>query len=257
MSGIFDPPDQQERNDRRDIARANDKRPLPKRFYKAVDHAADGDTFVIRLDGKPVRTPARHHLGVTSKAIADALIAEWAAQGHEIDPATMPLTRLVNSAIDGVADKQDEVRAEILRYAGSDLLCYRADKPERLVSWQARLWNPPLDWMKSRFHARFLLAEGVIFVEQFPETIAAVDAAIGAIDPLRLAALNTVTVLTGSTVLALAVLHGEMTAADAWAAAHVDEDFEAEVWGADAEASARRAARWQEMQAAALVLAAG
>ncbi|MCX5493450.1 ATPase [Kaistia dalseonensis] len=257
MNGIFDPPERQERNERRDIARENDKRPLPKRFYSAVDYAADGDQFLIRLDGKPVRTPAKNRLAVTSEAVAATLVAEWAAQKDVIEPSTMPVTRLVNSAIDGVVSNFAAVKAEIVRYAGSDLLCYRADKPERLVRWQDELWSPPIAWMRERFDARFLLAEGVIHVEQFPETLEAVDAAIGEPDALRLAALNTITVLTGSAILALAVAYGRLSAEEAWTAAHVDEDFEIELWGEDAEATARRDARWREMQAAALVLAAG
>jgi chaperone required for assembly of F1-ATPase len=124
----------------------------------------------------------------------------------------------------------------------------------RLVERQDEIWTPLIEWMHERFGARFLLAEGIVHVEQFPETLATVDAALGDPDPLALAALNTVNALTGSAILTLALLHGRLTAEEVWAAAHVDEDFELELWGDDKEAAARREARWREMQAAALVL---
>lgn len=230
---------------------------LPKRFYKAVDfEPAEEGGFIVRLDGRAVRTPGKRRLVVPDEAIAAAIVAEWAAQGEFILPTSMPLTRLANSAIDGVASTVDDTRAEVLRYAGSDLLCYRAELPERLAALQEERWGPLLDWMQQRFHARFMLAAGIVHVEQFPETIAAVDQAIGALDVFRIAALNTVTTLTGSAVLALAVLHGRLSAEEAWSLAHVDEDYQISLWGEDEEASARRAARWREMQAAALVLTA-
>jgi len=252
MSDIFDPVGDAPRDPMRSAERP---RALPKRFYERADYEADGDGFVIRLDGKPVRTPAKSVLRVTSRAVAEALAAEWTAQQTYIDPATMPLTRLVNSAIDGVALAPDAVRAEIVRYAGTDLLCYRAADPERLVCRQDEVWSPLIDWMRERFGVRFLLAEGIVPIEQFPETLEAVDRALGDPDPLRLAALSTVNALTGSAILTLALLHGRITAAEAWEAAHVDEDFEIGLWGEDSEATARREARWQEMSAAALVLA--
>ncbi|MBN9018915.1 MAG: ATPase [Rhizobiales bacterium] len=254
MNGVFDDPAGEELRD--PMRSAAQPRPLPKRFYKTADYAADGDGFVVRLDGKTVRTPAKLLLRVDREPVAAALAAEWAAQGALIDPATMPLTRLVNSAIDGVARDPGPVRDEILRYAESDLLCYRAPGPARLVEQQDALWTPLVEWMHERFGARFLLAEGIVHVPQFPETIAAVDAALGDPDPLALAALSTVNTLTGSAILTLALLYGRLNAEEVWRAAHVDEDFELELWGDDKEAAARREARWQEMQAAALVLAA-
>jgi chaperone required for assembly of F1-ATPase len=168
----------------------------------------------------------------------------------------MPVTRLANSTVDGVANTVDETRAEVLRYAGSDLLCYRAIAPERLVALQEEKWGPLIDWMQKRFQARFMLAAGIVHVEQFPETIAAVDQAIGELDAYRIAALNTVTTLTGSAILAVAVLHGHLSAEEGWSLAHIDEDYQISLWGEDEEAGARREARWREMQAAALVLAA-
>lgn len=230
---------------------------LPKRFYADVASApAEGGGYLVQLDGRSLRTPSKAVLAVPDEAVAAAIVAEWAGQGEVIDPGSMPVTRLVNSALDGVAREPEATRAEILRYAGSDLLCYRADGPAKLDALQDEFWSPLIGWMQERFHARFVLAQGIVHVEQFPETIEAVDAALGDLDILRLAALNTITTLTGSAILAVAVLHGRLTAEEAWAAAHVDEDYQIGLWGEDEEASARRAGRWKEMQAAALVLAA-
>ena len=141
------------------------KKPLPKRFYKqaSVMPGADGG-FVVALDGKPVRTPSRQELGVADAGLAEALAAEWEAQKDKIDPATMPLTRLVNTAIDGVAAAQEEVFEEILRYAGSDLLCYRADAPEALVARETELWDPYLDWAASMGARLILSARDVLAI---------------------------------------------------------------------------------------------
>ncbi|WP_018184942.1 ATP12 family chaperone protein [Kaistia granuli] len=229
---------------------------LPKRFYESVTISGTDNGYVIQLDGRAVRTPSKAVLAVPNESIAAAIAAEWAGQKDVINPASMPLTRLANSALDGVAREPEATRAEVLRYAGTDLLCYRADGPEKLVALQEERWSPVIAWMQDRFQARFVLAEGIVHVTQFPETIEAVDAAIGDLDALRLAALNTITALTGSAILAIAVLHRQLSPEEAWAAAHVDEDYQIALWGEDEEASVRRAGRWAEMQAASLVLAA-
>ncbi|WEK49560.1 MAG: ATPase [Candidatus Kaistia colombiensis] len=229
---------------------------LPKRFYEQVATAPVEGGYAVHLDGRALRTPAKAVLAVPDESIAAAIAAEWAGQKDVINPASMPLTRLVNSALDGVSREPVETRAEILRYAGSDLLCYRSEGPASLVALQDAAWSPLIAWMQERFQARFVLAEGIVHVEQFPETIEAVDAALGELDILRLAALNTITTLTGSAILAVAMLHRHLSAEEAWAAAHVDEDYQIGLWGEDEEASARREGRWSEMQAAALVLAA-
>jgi chaperone required for assembly of F1-ATPase len=235
--------------------RADMKIALPRRFYREAGVREEEGAYALVLDGKPARTPAKRPLRVSDRRAADALAAEWQAQGGEIDPSTMPLTRLVNSAIDGVAQRMREVAEETARYAGSDLLCYRAGDPERLVRLQSETWDPVLAWVRDELGARFLLVEGVMFAEQPPQALAAVRAAVDRVtDPLGLAALSTVTSLTGSVLLALAVAHGRLTAAEAWAAAHLDEDFQMEVWGQDAEALERRLRRWAEMEAAALAL---
>jgi chaperone required for assembly of F1-ATPase len=206
------------------------------------------------LDGRPVRTPARGFLVAPSRALAQALAAEWDAQGEIIDPATMPLTRLANSIIDGVVASPTPVAADIGKYLGSDLLFYRADGPQRLVERQERLWDPVLTWAGEALGARFVLAQGVMHTAQPEGAIAAARAAIPS-DPWRLGALHAVTTLTGSALLALALARGHLTTDAAWDAAHVDEDWNMEQWGRDEIAVARRTARRAEMDAAATVLA--
>ena len=237
-----------------EAARRAMRPPLPRRFYRhAGVEEADGG-FRIVLDGGPVRTPARGFLVAPSRALAQALAAEWDTQGEIIDPATMPLTRLANSIIDGVVASPAPVAAEIGKYLGSDLLFYRADGPQRLVERQERLWDPVLAWAREALGARFVLAQGVVHTAQPEGAIAAARAAIPN-DPWRLGALHAITTLTGSALLALALARGHLTTDEAWDAAHVDEDWNMEQWGRDDIALARRAARRAEMDAAATVLA--
>ena len=227
--------------------------PAMKRFYKEARAAAGPDGFEVQLDGRPVRTPGRQPLRVSGEALAHAIAAEWEGQGETIDPVSMPVTRLVNSALDGVASAMDEVGGEIVRYAGSDLICYRVEGPARLVELQGQLWDPVLDWARERLGARFLLAEGVIHVAQPQASLDAVATQLPG-DPLRLAALNLMTTLSGSALLSLAVLHRRLTAAEAWHAAHIDEEVQEAAWGTDREAELRREARWRDYRSAVRVL---
>lgn len=231
------------------------KKVLPKRFYKqaAVVDGKDGG-FVVALDGKPVRTPSRQELGVADADLAAALAAEWEAQTDKIDPATMPLTRMINTAIDAVATAQEEVFEEILRFAGSDLLCYRAAEPEGLVARESEQWDPYLDWA-ANMGARMVLSEGIVHVEQPPEAIRAIAVLLRRYaTPLQLTALHSVTSLTGSLILALALAEGQGEPSEIWDAAHVDEDFNIAHWGGDDEAAARRAQRRTDYEAATLIL---
>jgi chaperone required for assembly of F1-ATPase len=243
-----------------DAARRAVRPALRQRFYKAVTIASGGggegnaaDSHAIRLDGKPVRTPGRSVLAAPAPALARALADEWAAQGDTIDPAAMPLTRLANTVIDGVAAAREEVAAEIRKYLASDLVLYRAESPARLRTLQAQHWDPVLSWARQALGADFKLGEGVVFVAQ---TAAALDAAGKAVpsDPWRLGALHVATTLTGSALLALALMHGAITPEAAWQAAHVDEDWNMEQWGRDQIALQRRDFRFAEFKAAALVL---
>jgi chaperone required for assembly of F1-ATPase len=202
-----------------------------------------------------MRTPAKGVLAVPSRALAEAIAAEWEAQRDRIDPAVMPLTRLVNSALDGVRGREGEVRAEIAKYAASDLVCYRASEPEGLARRQAELWDPVLAWSRGTLGADFRTAEGLMPVAQ-PEAVhAAVARELAGEGALRLAALHVMTTLMGSALLALAHARGAVSAEAAWSAAHVDEDWQIARWGEDADAAARRQRRWAEMQAASRMLA--
>jgi chaperone required for assembly of F1-ATPase len=237
-------------------AQAN-MRPQPvRRFYQTAGVTEEGGRFALSLDGRQARTPGRNPVASTSRALMLEVAAEWERQRETIDPADMPLTRLLNSAIDGVAGAMAETRTDILRYAGSDLLCYRAEEPETLAERQRLAFDSVLRWAAETLGARFRLAAGVMHVAQPPEALEAIGAALDAYDdPPALAALSVLTTLTGSALLALAVALGALSPEAAWRAAHVDEDFQAERWGADAEAMARREARWREMAAAATVVA--
>jgi len=228
---------------------------LPKRFYTNVTVEPEGDVFAVKLDGKSVRTPAKALLALPKQSAAQIVADEFAAQGEVIDPVTMPAMRLVNTAIDGVANEADAVAEDILRFASSDLLCYRADSPEGLVARQNEAWDPVLDWALTDLGARFVLAEGIVHVAQPPAAITTLKIHLDQRrEPLRLAALHLMTSLTGSALLALAVDAGAITAEEAWRAAHVDEDWQIDHWGQDSEAVARRNARWRDMKAAAGII---
>jgi chaperone required for assembly of F1-ATPase len=231
---------------------------LPSRFYENAAVLERDGLFHVALDGRTARTPARNPLAVGSKPVAEALAAEWQAQAQRIDPAKMPLTRLVNSALDGVADQHEAVRAEIVRYAGSDALCYRAGEPEALVARQDELWNPILRETESALGARFMLAQGVMYAQQPQTTLDAVAASVAAIPaPVALAGAHNVMTLTGSTVLMLALAHGRRDPDAIWIAAHCDEDYQIAIWGQDEEAAERRVIRRGEFDAAALLLMRG
>jgi chaperone required for assembly of F1-ATPase len=235
-----------------EMARRDLRKNLPKRFYKHVSVERRDDGFALLLDGRPALSPARTLLALPTEAAARALAAEWEAQAETIDPALMPVTRIVNSALDGVAREVEAVRAEIVKYAGSDLVCYRAADPEGLAQSQAVLWDPVLAFARHDLGARFVLAEGIVFADQPDHALAAVSRAVEAVPaPAPLACVHVITTLTGSALMALAFARGVMDAETVWAAAHADEDYQMRIWGADAEALTRREKRWAEMRAAA------
>jgi len=227
---------------------------LRRRFYETVTTAPESGGYALRLDDKPVRTPARRVLAAPALPLAEAIAAEWQAQKDVIDPAQMPLTRLANAIIDGVADAAGPVADEIAKYLASDLVFYRAGSPQGLVERQARHWDPILAWAHHTLGADFKLGEGVVHVAQPQAALAAACAAIPG-EPWRLGALHAATTLTGSALIALALARGALSADAAWQAAHVDEDWNMAQWGRDAVAMARRDSRFAEFQAAAKVLA--
>ena len=226
-------------------------RPLVKRFYDQVTAVEEGGKHHIRLDGKTVRTPSREKLCVTRSALADKICEEWRAQGEFIDPQSMPLTQLANTAIDGVSPKIDQVVASTLNYAGSDLLCYRVDQPESLIDLQRQGWDPVLNWLKETYGAEFILGTGVMYVAQPEMSIAKIETLLQTYDASILSAVHVMTTLTGSLFLALAIAEDHMTMDQAWQAAHIDEDWQFSRWGSDADAEIRREKRFKEMQAAA------
>src|SRR6185295_1541121 len=226
---------------------------LRSRFYERAAVVEGEGGFAVALDGRPVMTPARRKLAAPKRGLAQALAAEWEAQREVIDPGHMPLTRLANTIIGGVADNTAAVTAELVKYLGSDLVCYRAESPDGLIERQARAWDSVLSFAREALGAHFAPAQGMTFVAQSEAALAAARAAIPQ-DPWRLGALHAITTLTGSALIALAVLHGALSVDDAWAAAHVDEDWNMEFWGRDALALKRRAFRYTEMQAACRVL---
>lgn len=227
---------------------------LSKRFYERVDVEDRDGGFALLLDGKIVRTPGKAELLLPSRALAEAVAEEWRGQGERIDPATMPLTRLANSAIDGVAGSEQAVIGDILAFAGSDLLCYRADGPLGLIEAQRAHWDPVLAWAKSSLGAPLVLSEGVVHVAQPQASLDRLKDRLDGRDTFSLAALHVMTALTGSALLALAVAEGQMTPDQAWTASHVDEDWQVSQWGEDAEAAARRTTHRRDFAAAARLL---
>ena len=246
--------------DPRESARRGARPKLRKRFYsQAHVGEAEGGGVPLLLDGKPVKTPARRALTAPTAPLAQAIADEWNAQSAQIDPARMPLTRLANAVIDAVADAPKPVADEVAQYLDSDLLCYRAQAPPGLVERQAQHWDPLLAWAHEALGARLKLVQGVVHVAQPGEAIAAARAKIPADannvkDIWRLGAVSLITTLTGSALLALALAQGALEPDAAWAAAHVDEDWQMSQWGRDDAALERRAYRYAEFAAAVAVL---
>lgn len=218
-----------------------------KRFYKTVEAAGDG---TILLDGRPVRTPARAPLALPNAALAAAVAEEWAAQDDTIDPRRMPLTGLANAAIDRIAPDPVAFAAGLARYAENDLLCYRAEGPAPLVERQAEAWDPLLAWARQRHEAALEVTSGILPRVQPADAVARLRAATIDYAPFILAGLSTLVTISGSLVLALAVAEGVVSHDQAWAAAELDELWQAEKWGEDSLAAASREARHAEFAAA-------
>lgn len=214
-----------------------------KRFYKDAALVPAEDGWSIALDGRPVRTPARALLSLPTPRLAEAVADEWRGQGDEVNPASMPMTGLANAAIDHVATNLADFAAGVARYAQSDLLCYRADGPEALVARQAAAWDPLLDWARGRYDVGFTVTQGIIPVPQPDETLARLGTVVAALDPFTLTGLSTLVTLSGSLVCGLAVVEGGHDLDAVWQAAEIDEAWQVEQWGEDAEAAARSTRR--------------
>jgi chaperone required for assembly of F1-ATPase len=215
-----------------------------KRFYETVGvEQLEGETlFRVQLDTRTIKTPARHDLRVPTRALADAIADEWRAQGDEVVLASMPLTRLASGAIDRIAVHRADVIDEVAAYAETDLLCYRADRPVALSKRQYEIWQPVLDWVEQRYQAKFATTVGVVPITQSPVALEATRAAIAAHDDMMLGALHAVAHASGSVILALALVDDHIDAPGLVAASQLDERFQIEQWGEDAEAAERRAA---------------
>ncbi len=208
-----------------------------KRFYKNVSL---GEGNSILLDGRTLKTPRGEPLGLPKRALAEAIAEEWRKQGDEIDPNSMPFTKLANTAIDGVAPRRDEVIAEIAAFAKHDHLCYRAAEPAELVRRQGEAWDPLLKWAAERYDAPLSTTKGAMSITQPEASLVALRKAVEAFDPFALASLHVMVSICGSLVLALAIADGRLTAAEAFALSQIDERFQADKWGHDAEALKRQ-----------------
>lgn len=218
-----------------------------KRFYTEAKASDDG---AILLDDRPVRTPARALLVLPNAALAEAVTAEWVAQGETIDPWSMPLTGLANAAIDHVAPDPARFAADLARYAEADLLCYRAADPPELVAQQDEVWNPLLDWARARYDCTFALATGIIHVPQAQTTVKRLSEALTSRSAFELAALSPIISIAGSLIIALALVDRTITPDAAFDAAHLDELWQAQQWGEDDFALEARAARRADFTAA-------
>jgi len=239
--------------DPQELVRRAVRVPRRKRFYARAGAVETSGGFALTLDDKPIRTPSGRQVVVPAREIAEAIVAEWDAQKEFIDPLTMPMTRFANSVVDAVVDRVEAVTEDMAKYFETDLLFYRAGHPEALVAREAAHWDPLLFWAADALGAHFILAEGIVHVRQPDSAIAAARAALPR-DPWSIAALHVITTLTGSALLALALLRGVVDQDQVWAAAHVDEDWNIEKWGVDEEVAARRAARLVDFRAAAKIL---
>lgn len=228
---------------------------LPKRFYKTVDVARSEDGYAITLDGRTVRTPGKKVPVVLEYLpVAQAAAAEWATQGEFIDPATMPMVRLINSALESGDEMVGAFRDEIVKFAGNDLLLYRADSPQELVDEQERVWDDALVRLARRFEIVFQPTIGIIHQPQPQRTLDKLSAALAKEKLLELTALVSITGITGSGLLAIAFLYQLMSADEIWAAAHLDEDHQIRLWGEDEEAMERRAKRRTEFDVAVAIV---
>ena len=213
-----------------------------KRFWKEVDVARQDGGWGIALDGRPMRTPKRAPLVVTSAALAEAIAAEWREQGETIDPAAMPMTGLANAAIDLAAPAPAAFAEPVAAYAATDLFCYRDDRDAVLQAEQVAAWNPMLAWAEERFAIEFAITQGILPIDQPPATVAALRAATFTVDPCRMAALTKLVTIGGSLVAGLALIEGAFDADALWEAVSLDELYQERRWGADSEAQKTRAA---------------
>ena len=225
-----------------------------KRFWKDVAVEPEEDGWTVKLDDRPVRTPARAPLVVPTEALAVAIAEEWRSAEGEIDPRHMPLTGLANAAIDRIAPEREAFAAGLSRYAEADLACYRAEGPRPLIERQEEAWDALLAWARRRYDVDFATTSGLMHVEQPRATVERLSHALATLDPFRLAGMSPLVTVGGSLVAALAVLEKAMNATEAWQAVSIDDRWQLEQWGADADAEATLENRRREFMAAARFL---
>ena len=222
-----------------------------KRFYQKTEPAKRAGGYAIILDGKPIKTPGRRDLLVPSEALAAAITEEWNAQTAEVRAAKMPLTRFATTTVDRVATQRDAIIRQTANYAGTDLVCYRATHPPELAARQQAVWQPLIDWAVLRYDAPLVVTSGVIPKSQSEESLRAFASAVAEHEDFALTALHVATAACGSLVIGLALTQGHLDAEGAFAVSQLDESFQIEAWGEDAEQAARRGALAAEIQAAA------
>jgi len=221
-----------------------------RRFYRLASIVATPDGHRVTLDARPLLTPGRAPISVPTKALAQAIADEWAAQDQQIEPETMPLTRIAATALDRAGPQRPAVTRAIVGYAATDLLCYRAEAPPGLVERQATVWQPLLDWAAQRFDAPLSVTQGVLPVTQNQASLDALHEAVDAFDDFQLAALSTAAAAAGSLIIALALAHGRLTPPQAFAASQIDEAFQSEQWGVDEQARQARQGLASDIEAA-------
>jgi len=225
-----------------------------KRFYTQAGIARRDEGFVIALDGKTVRTPGGRILLIRSAALAEAVAAEWQAQGETIRPETMPLTQLASTALDRVIPNRAAIIAQLVTYAGTDLLCYRAEGPEDLVLRQERLWQPLVDWVVETFDVELCVTRGVIPVAQPEATLSVLANVLERYDDMRLTALQAAVAAMGSLLLGVALIERRLDADEAFAVSQLDELYQIELWGEDVEALRARESLRNDIAAASLFI---
>jgi chaperone required for assembly of F1-ATPase len=225
-----------------------------KRFYRKAEPVQRASGHGITLDGKPIKTPGKRDLVVPKEALAAAIAEEWNAQQGEVRSATMPLTRLATTTVDRVATQRDAIIRQTANYAATDLVCYRATHPPALATRQQAVWQPLIDWAVLRYDAPLVITSGVIPKSQPAASLRALASAVAEQDDFALTALHVATAACGSLIIALALLEGQLDAQQAFAASQLDESFQIEAWGEDAEQAERRRALAADIQAAALFI---
>jgi len=221
---------------------------LEKRFWEKASVVETENGFGITLDGRSVKTPSKTPLVVDFRAIADDIAAEWMAQGEQVDPATMPTTRMANSVIDKVTVNRDAIIDMLSDYAGSDLLCYRATTPQELIDEQARVWDPLLDWSANAMKAPFQATQGVMYVDQPAQSIEVYRAKLQSMNNYQLAGAHDLITISGSMVVAMGLMTNHLDVDQAWSAVSVDEIWQEKQWGADEEAQQAQEVKRQDFE---------